>query len=311
MEGGASGYFAPPSDRLDPSLFDDSDHVRTSVRGQLVVPLEKFLASIGLHDIYSWIHVWLAGSGITYQWAADRGNGDLDVLVGLTRARFNTANPDFAGMGDDELADWLNRHLREGLWPSTAGMNIGSRHYEVTYYYNAGSEDRIERIHPYAAYDLLAGKWVVPPPEETAGEHQFPSSWSDAAAADRSQAAQMSGRFRQAYDSLSSSAPDSPGYHNASAQLSLVSAQAAALLDSIHHGRRLAFQGGGKGYLDYHNYRWQMAKGNGVVKALSEITGARERAARANDEELYGGTITGPSETLERAMLWGKNRKER
>jgi hypothetical protein len=307
VEGGASGYFSQPEDTLDPHLFNGrrlNSNVNNTIKGRLIAFLRR---DMKLNDPEKWIHVYLAGSGITYQWSANRGNGDLDVLLGLDRTSFNSANPEYASIGEDDLANLLDTALRQKLWPTMASTTFNGKSYEVTFFYNPGTRDDIRNINPYAAYDLTKDSWVVEPPKETAATHTFPKSWHEDAANDQLYALHLISRYGKAYGDLKSSAQHSGSYLNASSQLNVVAAESRALLDSIHLGRRTAFQGGGQGYLDKANFRWQMAKQNGVIKGLSEVAGVRARAIEEAEEKLYGSKLPSVEDLKLRAMLHRRN----
>src|SRR4051812_3164156 len=94
---GQSGYFSTPSDRLDPNLFT-GDVIKPEVRHHILSVFFNYMSKY--HNARNWCTVWLAGSGISYQWDADRGNGDLDVLIGVDWVKFYTANPDYHGLSE-------------------------------------------------------------------------------------------------------------------------------------------------------------------------------------------------------------------
>ena len=204
---------------------------------------------------------------------------------------------------DDDLAAALNSELKIGLWPQTADQVFGQHKYEVTYFYNAGTGTDITHIHPYAAVDVMSGKWVVRPPQLPHDPAQlYPAEWFEKVDQDAHYAEQMVKRYRRYLSALQASQPSTPGYVNAGAALNLVTAQAGAMFDDIHHGRRIAFQGGGKGYMDWHNFRWQMAKGSGTINALKEITGVRSRAEEEQQQELYGSPLEAADVLVRRAV---------
>lgn len=300
-EGGHSGYLSAPEATLDPHLFN-GDLLKGSVRHALISPLNRYLTGeLGLDSVTSWIRIWLAGSGITYQWDADRGNGDLDVLLGMSRARFDKTNPEYAAEGDDDLAGWLNGQLKANLWPQTSSLEFGDQTYAVTYFYSPGAGTDIRHIHPYAAIDVMSGTWVVRPPKLPHDPAQlYPQEWFESANQDFKTAGQLANRYRQHLGELGP--PGTPGHVNAGARLNLVAAQAQAMFDDIHRGRQVAFQGGGQGYMDQHNFRWQMAKASGTIKALKEITGVRSRAEEQSEQELYGAKLEPAAELTRRAV---------
>lgn len=302
-QGGESGYLSSPSATLDPHLFN-GERLKHDVQATIMARLFGFLVDdLHMQNISAWIRVWLAGSGITYQWNAGRGNGDLDVLIGIDRVPFDQANPGFAHYGEDDLAAALNNALKTGLWPQTAALSFGGQSYEVTYFYNSGTGIDINRIHPYAAYDVVGEKWEVRPPALPSDPATiYPRSWFERADQDATFAESLVERYHEHLRELQAAAPGTPGHINAGAKINLVTAQARAMFDDIHHGRRIAFQGGGRGYSDEHNFRWQLSKQNGVIKALSEITGILNRAKEMSETELYGSPLEAADVLVRRAV---------
>lgn len=308
LAGGASGYLSPPRSDLDPALFGTGNVLHHNVAGIVLRPLTSFLAHQGFRGMGHWLRAWLAGSAVTYQWGADRGNGDLDVLLGIDRVPFDLDNPDYDEFGDDQLAGEINERLKAGLWPRTADTKINGRVFEVTYFYNPGTSTDIRKISPYAAYDLITSRWIVPPPElPRRPASQFPRSWFEAAQEDTEATAELLSQYNFNTEQQRIHPPGSRAYINAGAALNLVTAAAQARLTDIHHGRTLAFQGGGEGYGDWHNFRWQRAKASGAVKALSGLVGVRERAEEDAEGELYGGPVRGADELVRRAMLYRRH----
>ena len=308
MEVGASGYFSAPQETLDPRLFD-GDKLREEVRRFILDALFQELLSLGLNSPGAWTKVWLAGSGISYQWAADRGNGDLDVLFGVDYPTFLQRNSDWGGMSEDQFATWLNTHLKDELWPKTASKFFGQQAYEVTFYLNPGTGRDIRNINPYAAYDVRANNWTVPPPKVSANPREmYPKAWFTAAESDRRMTQELLSRYGDLKSSLGMAQPGSAAWHNYGDALRVVSQQAQILWDDIHGGRHEAFREGGHGYGDYHNFRWQRAKETGVVQSLQAILGVRKAATEAMDSELYGGPIAPADEALSRAAMVSRTR---
>lgn len=245
LAGGESGYLSAPSATLDPHLFS-GETLKHDVQSTIVARLVGFLVDdLHMRHTSRWLKVWLAGSGITYQWNAGRGNGDLDVLLGVDRVPFNEANPGYAHYGDEDLAAHLNDALKAGLWPQTSHVMFGDQSYEVTYFYNSGTGIDIKRIHPYAAYDVMTGNWVVRPPALPNDPATiYPRSWFERAHQDTEYAESLVDRYHEQLRALQAADPGTPGHINAGAGINLVTAQARAMFDDIHHGRRIAFQGG-------------------------------------------------------------------
>ena len=136
---GHSSYFEQPHERLDPNLFAGS-RLRPEVRHRLLVLLEDGLnGALNLAGIDSWLHAWLAGSGITYQW--EGGEGDLDVLFGVEMTAFVHHNPSFQGIPESAVAEYVNDLLKRKVWTKTASTRFGQRTYEVTFFWNPGTDD--------------------------------------------------------------------------------------------------------------------------------------------------------------------------
>lgn len=300
LEPGHSGYFSQPSDQLDPSLFDGI-HLKPDVRAWLTITLsvglERWLHVAGAGR---WVHSWLAGSGVSYQWAADRGNGDLDVLFGVEMEYFLRDNPQFTGLPERYIADNANQALKTKLWPQTAHAEFGSQTYEVTFFWSPGTGQSIERIHPYAAYDLNEDTWVVPPPQlPTDPRALYPNDWYEAAGRDVDAAETIARRHVTVKQQLASRLNDAD-QRNAGAELSRVQQAATSLFDTIHGGRRDAFGEQGKGYGDWANFRWQHAKESGVVAGLKAIVAEGHKERQENARRLYGGDISGPEQIISR-----------
>ena len=298
-------YFDPPQDRLDPHLFKDAGkgHMRMSskARARLLQPLYRYLDGIGLRESIRWLRAWAAGSGVSYQW----GNHDLDVLLGIDRVRFNKANPAFAGIGENELAAELDESLRSGLWPATRATDIDGGAYEVTYYYNPDVGTNIRRIHPYAAYDIVNDFWAVEPDPQP--QVAYPQEYDELAQRDQDRAQDLLSQYSKSLDTLATSDPRDPTLINTHADIDRTADQASALFNEIHAGRRTAFQGGGSGYADIHNYRWQAAKRSGALAALSSLSAARRQERAAQETKLYGSPLKTADELIRRAELYRRN----
>ena len=299
---GHSSYFEEPKDHLDPNLFDGT-RLKFEVRSKLMVMLTDGLnETLNLAGVDNWVHAWLAGSGITYQWEC--GEGDLDVLFGVEMAQFVMDNPVFQGIPEGAISEWADDLLRNKLWPQTARTRFGRRIYEVAFYWNPGTHDHIEAIKPYAAYNLRTDEWTVEPPKLPDDPAMlYPHEWFAAAQRDTDAASGILGPIAGWQDVLATNAPDSPAGRSATSSLARAQQQATALLEEIHHGRRAAFGLNGQGYGDWANFRWQHAKRDGVVRELLRITGDARADQEDNEVALYGGPIEGADKILMRDML--------
>ncbi|WPH58882.1 hypothetical protein SEA_LUCKYSOCKE_186 [Streptomyces phage LuckySocke] len=301
---GASGYFSQPAMILDPQLFEGTE-LRFDVRSRILSLLFDYLS-----DRYSgaaeWTMAWLAGSGISYQWAADRGNGDLDVLLGIDYTKFVDANPAFSGMDRYDISYIFNDDLRNNLWPQTAMVTFNrgdERAYEITYYLNFDTEmydDSIKDIRPYAAYNLTENHWTVEP--ESNPVRDIPEEYERQANANRMAAEELVRFYDMHRHTLTTEQPHSPRWHNAMTHMRVVAGEARALFDQIHTNRKQAFNAQGEGYHDFYNYQWQAAKRDGIVNKLNQIAQAADMEQEFADTQLYGAKIeTDPRRLLNAA----------
>jgi hypothetical protein len=250
--------------------------------------------------------VWLAGSGISYQWAGDRGNGDLDVLFGIDYPEFCQSNPAFQGMPEDEFADLLNTDLKKTLWPRTATTDFNGQTYEVTYYLNPGTTaGSIQGIHPYAAYNLTSDRWDIRPPSLPSNPRDlYPAEWWKHIDAEQGHARVLVDRYTKLRSMMSSAHPNSATFKNLITSQKIVVEQAKALFDDIHLGRKAAFGPGGEGYGDYANFRWQAHKESGTVQALNTLATVDVEARKAEETDLYGAPLDDAATALAKAALW-------
>lgn len=276
LPAGESGYFSRPTSYLDPHLFDENEHLYPDVRAQLNDLLMAYLG-IKYHGAESWTMAWLAGSGISYQWSAGRGNGDLDVLFGIDFNQFVTDNPEFSYMSRSEIANVIDNDLKKVLWKQTGHWNLNGQTYEITFFLNEYVEDKpdsIKAINPYTAYNITTDEWIVRPPKLPKNPMEdFPDDYRRAAEEDVKAASALLGRYKALQSDAQMLHPTSPQAVNNARSKSLVEAEARNLFDSIHIGRKAAFAPTGHGFFDYNNYRWQYAKLTGVINALNQIIG--------------------------------------
>lgn len=296
---GESGYFSAPAQTLDPSLFN-GETIRPDVRAWILDTLYAFWDTkyVGARE---WSKVWIAGSGVSYQWAAARGNGDLDILIGVDFSLFWQANPKFNALSDRDMGEVFNQEFHAELWPKTAQQDINGRTFEVTFYVNPNSRD-IRDIHPYAAYNLTSDEWTVRPPSGKDFEH--PQEYYQSAQREAAEAHLLVDRYNQAVSRVG--APGSPQWHNATALAESLASQASSMYDEIHLGRKQAFGPGGSGYGDYYNFRWQFHKQQGTAQALHAVASAHNDAREAYNQQVYGAAIEGADVMLRRAALWNR-----
>lgn len=275
------------------------------VRSHIGRSLMQFLSISGYHNPDGWLKLFLAGSGASYQWAEARGNGDLDILLGFDYVEFVNDNSRFQGLSEVDVADYLNAQMHQELWPTTAETDFNGQIYEVTYYLNPGTKMDIRNIHPYAAYDITDNKWIVAPPQLPVDPHSlYTSDWYAEAGRDKEASERLTKRFNEARNKYVSSSPGTPGYLNASTEMALAASQAKALFDDLHLGRKEAFRGEGKGYGDWHNFRWQVAKGSGAAEQLHAIAEIHNDALAERQKDQYGQTIESAEKSLTKSAMW-------
>lgn len=294
----STSYFSDPTEGLDPRLFD-GDHFKPGMRNKILSLLYGFWQQRYANP-ESWSTVWIAGSGVSYQWSAARDPGDLDCLVGVDMVAFRQANPDFVDLSDAEIATNFNEEFRADLMPFTSNWNG----YELTFFVNQNSAD-IRDINPYAAYNLSTDEWTVrPDPHPHPPMNQY---WQHQAEEDSARAQAIAASYNKAVEEVGRSL--SPGQRlNSSTTLRVSAQQAADLFDVIHEGRHAAFAPGGKGYGDFANYRWQAGKASGAIQALKKIKDVYVDSERDERLDLYGTIDLDPKRALVRAALANRYR---
>ena len=293
VTGSATSYFSAPEQELDPKLFD-GNHLKGWVRNGILHLLFGFLNDQYRHPDL-WAHVWIAGSGVSYQWSAAREPGDLDVLIGVNYIQFRKAHPEYMGLSDTEISKMLNDDFRTYLQPDTENWNG----YEVTFYVNPGATD-IRSINPYAAYDLTHNEWTVVPSKEGAPHMAV---WDAMAQRDLSMASDIVARYSDALTKVQGSTNDA-ARRNAELALQSSLMQASALYDDIHTGRRFAFSQTGKGYSDFYNYRWQAGKKYGTVPALRKMSEYWSAYKAQQADNTYGVELPDTQTLIRRAATY-------
>jgi hypothetical protein len=294
--GNPTSYFSQPSTELDPKLFQGRN-LRGWARTGITQLLHDFLHQNYRHAEL-WAHPWLAGSGVSYQWSANRQPGDLDCLVGVNFVQFRQANPEYRGLMDTEIAATLNEDFREKLQPQTENWNG----YELTFYVNATGTD-IRNLKPYAAYDLKYDEWTVAPdPSQTAPNKP---DWESVVSGDYTLAGQIHNRFNAALQDVQVSRSGA-NQRNAEVKLMAAAQQADALYSEIHANRSQAFSPSGEGYGDFNNYRWQSGKRLGTIDKLRAIRQYSETMGKNRQESTYGVELPDARTLIRRAALQGK-----
>jgi hypothetical protein len=299
MTAGSTSYFADPDDGLDPSLFEGS-HLKPQIRMFILQTVHDFLRE-RFNSSETWCRVWIAGSGVSYQWSAAREPGDLDVLLGLNYIEFRHANPSYTGHSDSEIARTLNEDFVHELYPEVAAVALGVGTYEVTIYVNAGvtaSTNGINFINPYAAYDCTEDEWAKVPQRNP--HHYVHPSWEMSIEADRARGEKIVRTYGDILRQIRGA--QNPAHRtNAENNLNVVLGAASGLFEEIHAGRKAAFSPAGHGYSDFANYRWQSGKANGVVHSMRRLKQYADSAKDREDFETYGMELPDTETLIRRA----------
>jgi hypothetical protein len=291
---GASSFDIAPSTSLNPDLFD-GQRLKPDVRAFLLGTIGNFMTA-KYAGTTTWLKVWLAGSGASYRWNAGHDLLDLDVLLGVDFIKFRSANRDYLGLSDNEIASMLNDQMRQELWPLTKHWRD---RYEVTWYVNAKSQD-IRNINPYAAYDVSNDLWTVPPSQRAP---EVNPEWELYAGAYRQRAEAAVAQYSHSLAELQSATNpvhriNAERYFNQSVE------QASSLFENVHKGRKAAFSTVGKGYDDFANFLWQAGKRDGWIEALRMISDYRKQALSAQQVQTYGIELPDTSTLIRRAAMY-------
>lgn len=291
IEPSETSYFSAPGAGLDPRLFRSGKlvpHVRSSILRILFEHLRNHY-----YSPESYTHVWLAGSGVSYQWTAARNPADLDCLIGINYLVFRQTNPEYKGLSDKQIADMFNADFREVLHPITKNFLDA---YELTFFVNVNTD--IRSIKPYAAYSLTNDDWTVQPEVKAPPRNR---AWEDRVAKDTSMTTEILSRYSAALTSLGSATTDT-ARRNAEAALKLAIEQGAALFDELHHGRNYAFSQSGQGYMDIYNYRWQSGKAAGTIQALRKLKDIASKGRKEFESQTYGMELPDVNTLVRRAL---------
>lgn len=293
VEPSETSYFSAPSAGLDPRLFRDGKlvpAVRSSILRILLEHLRRYY-----YNPEAYVQAWLAGSAVSYQWAAARTPADLDCLIGVNYLQFRQSNPQFKSLSDKQIADMFNADF-SSLNKETKGF---LEVYELTFYVNVRSN--IKEIKPYAAYSLTNDDWTVQPEIKSPPVNKM---WDRKVDQDASMANEIVDRYTKALNDIQTASNDA-ARRNAEAALKLAVEQGAGLFEDIHQGRKYAFSPAGQGYADINNYRWQSGKARGTVQALRQLKDLASKSKKQVESETYGVELP-DTNTLIRRSLGGR-----
>lgn len=286
-----TSYFSNPGVGLDPRLFRDNKLI-PAVRSSILRILSEHLRK-HYYNPDAYLHVWLAGSAVSYQWAGARSPADLDCLIGVNYLRFRQTNPEYKALSDQQIADMFNEDFRKELHPITEEFLNA---YELTFYVNVKSD--IRSIKPYAAYSLTNDDWTVSPELRKAPVNK---AWDQTVSRDTSFTMEILDRYTKALNTIGAANNDS-ARRNAEAALKLAVEQGSALFDTIHQARKTAFSPSGQGYADVANYRWQSGKSAGTVQALKQLKELNTKSRKEFEASTYGMELPDANTLVRRAL---------
>ena len=291
IEPAETSYFSAPGAGLDPRLFRDNKLLpvmRSAILRILFEHLNQYYSSPE-----AYCTVWLAGSGVSYQWAAARQPADLDCLIGVNYLKFRQANQQYKALSDQQIADMFNEDFRKHLHPLT---NNFFNTYELTFFVNVKTD--IRALKPYAAYSVTNDDWTVAP-ETKAPPHS--AAMEQKVAKDLSMTTEILSRYADALNKLGNATTDN-ARRNAESALKLAIDQGSALFDDIHYGRRNAFNPSGGGYTDIANYRWQAGKRAGSIQALRKLKDISVKGRKDFESQTYGMELPDTNTLIRRAV---------
>lgn len=288
----ATSFFSDPHGWLDPRLFE-SGELKEWIAEDIELLIFDFLSSLGLTHIEQWVHIWLAGSGVSYQWVDDGNDSDLDCLIGIEWNKFRQFNDEFTWMSNQAIASYLNDKFYSGL-------NKDHWHgFELTFYVNASATD-IRSINPYAAWDVRCGCWTVTP--DSGVIEEFPREWHQVSEKDIERTREVASRYESAKRHLQNATNQA---HRVNAERWLMHAleEGSALYDEIHHARNEAFSESGGGYKSFANFRWQKAKSHGVKNVLEDMKKYLTGLQGKKFTGTFGAEIPSSETLITRAVL--------
>lgn len=236
-----AGMFTRGRETLDPRIFDGENNLHEDARIEILDVMDDYYLERGFPDYKDWTKFAILGSAVSYWWDSD---ADLDVTVWLDFDRFRRAHPEWADETDQEIAQEFARDMKSNLEPGVAGW----RDFNPTFYVRP-DRGNIPEYHPYAAYELVHGRWVVPPwkPPADWGPHSFPERiWDEFAsvAEDIDEVLELPEEERQK--------------------------RAREVLKGLKKGRNEAYSFFGMGILDERNVLFQYLLLSGHLRRLEE-----------------------------------------
>lgn len=149
---------------LDTRIWED-ERLKEPVRTDIMASFDAFCARHGYVGHETWAKVVFFGSqASTWTSKTLRGNNDFDLSIGLHYPHFRENNPSFRNTADDQIATELTQQMHAELndpqkrFPGIEGV------WDQTWFCNLLGWS-IEKIRPYAAWDVVTETWIVRPPD--------------------------------------------------------------------------------------------------------------------------------------------------
>lgn len=147
---------------LDHRLFE-GEHLRPEVRAAVLAKFDDFATHHNFDNWRGWGKLVFFGSEASEWTSADlEGNGDFDLSFGIDYLAFRRRYPGFGDETDAEIAQEFTERMHAELNDPNC-MIAGEGPFDQTWFCNEQGYD-IEKIKPYAAYDVGADAWIVKPP---------------------------------------------------------------------------------------------------------------------------------------------------
>lgn len=239
-----------PTYGLDTRLWDGKK-LKQSVRQDVLATFAAFCRRHDYRAFREWARVVFFGSEASEWTSKDlRGNNDFDLSIGIEYTIFRSANPSFRDATDEQIAAAMTREMHAELNDPAKTFEGVEGVYDQTWFANLQGWS-IERIRPYAAYNVLTEQWIVRPPH-------LPD-WSAASFPQGpGLAEEVRGIIEMAQGILKMPEP-----HRTQ--------NGAALWEFVHSNRSNAFGGQGEGWWDSRNVVEKALDQKGLMQQLFEL----------------------------------------
>jgi hypothetical protein len=166
------GRYTAPKDRLfgptyglDHRLWGEDGSLNPVVRGEIIFKFGAWCRSHGYNQWGIWAKIVFFGSEASGWTSKNReGNGDFDLSIGIDYAALRATVPGFDLSTDAEIADMFTQQMHAELNNPEQTYTGVPGTWDQTWFCNLLGWS-IEKIRPYAAYDVVLNEWIVKPPD--------------------------------------------------------------------------------------------------------------------------------------------------